>query len=179
MEIPTRPPAELRAGDTAKWTRTLADYPASAGWTLSYTAVGSTAAYSFSASASGDDHAITVAAATTAAWTAGTYQLTEYAEKSGERYTLCTTTLRVLTDLAAVGAGGADVRSHARKVLDLIEAWLESKAPVAASYEIAGKKLSQYPLADLLALRDKYRAEVRAEERAAAGFGPARILTRF
>jgi hypothetical protein len=179
METPTRAPAELRAGDTAKWTRSLADYPATAGWTLSYTAVGATAAYSFSAAASGDDHAVTVAAATTATYTPGTYQLTEHASLAGERYTLATTTLRVLPDLAAVGAGGADVRSHARKVLDLIEAWLETKAPVAASYEIAGKKLAQYPLPELLALRDKYRAEVRAEDRAAAGFGPARILTRF
>ena len=35
VDIPENEPDTLRAGDTWKWTRTLADYPASA-WTLKY-----------------------------------------------------------------------------------------------------------------------------------------------
>lgn len=177
-DIPNRAPAELRAGDTARWTRDLGDYPASQGWTLSYTLVTSTAAHSFSATANGDAFDVTVAAAVTAAWAAGHYQLQEYVAKSGERYTLATTPLRILPNLAAV-VSGLDVRSHARKVLDAINAWLEAKAPTAASFEIAGRKLQNYSLADLLALRDRYRAEVAREDQVAAGGAPARILTRL
>lgn len=178
VDIPNRVPAELRAGDTARWTRELSDYPASQGWSLGYKLVTSTAVYSFSASANGDAFDITVAAATTAAWTAGLYQMQEYVSKAGERYTLGTTPLRILPDLAAL-ASGLDVRSHARKVLDAINAWLEAKAPTAASFEIAGRKLQNYSLADLLALRDRYRAEVAREDQVASGGVPARLLTRL
>ena len=34
--IPTKEPLTIRAGDTIKWTKSLDDYIASDGWTLSY-----------------------------------------------------------------------------------------------------------------------------------------------
>ncbi len=34
--IPTKEPLTIRAGDTIKWTKSLDDYKASDGWTLSY-----------------------------------------------------------------------------------------------------------------------------------------------
>lgn len=179
VDIPDSVPAELRAGDTVRFNREHADYPASAGWTLSYTLVTGTAAYSFNATANGNAFSITVAAATTAPWTVGLYQLHEYVTKAAERYTLGTTPLRVLPNLAAVAAGGLDVRSHARKVLDAINAWLEAKAPTAAGFELAGRKLQNYALPELLALRDRYRAEVAREEQVASGRPPSRLLTRL
>ena len=53
---------------------------------------------------------------------------------------------------------------------------LERRASEAhLEYEIAGRRLRFIPIAELLALRDRYRMEVRAEEdaeRAAAGLAP-------
>src|SRR6185312_2016653 len=57
----------------------------------------------------------------------------------------------------AAATGPVDTRSHAQKVLDAINAWLESKAPVAGSFEISGRKISYYPLADLLKLQSRYQ----------------------
>jgi acetyl-CoA carboxylase carboxyltransferase component len=98
--------------------------------------------------------------------------------QGAERYTVGVFPVCVLANLAALTAG-TDLRTHARKVLDAINAWLESKAPVAATMEVAGRRLDHYALGDLLALRDRYRAEVYREERAAAGKGTARILMRL
>ena len=67
-------PEKLTAGVTWKWKKAnLANYPASK-WTLTYylRKDGATAT-SFSATADGDTHLVTVAAATTAAYAAGVY----------------------------------------------------------------------------------------------------------
>lgn len=163
-------PVELRAGDTLKWTRTLPAYPASDGWALSYSLVGRTGAHTFSGTADGDGFAVTVSATTSANFTAGRYRLTEYVTKGTERFTTATKDVTVLANLAGATTA-ADTRSHAQKMLDAIEAYLESKAPTAASVEIAGRKISNYPLTDLLALRSKYQNEVAIEARLASGLG--------
>ena len=176
--IPDQPPSELRAGDTLSWRRNLPEYLASAGWALTYTLVGSTTVYSFASAPSGDAHSVTVAASVSGQWEPGGYRLVEAATRALERVTLIDRFARVLPDLAAAMAG-ADVRTHAEKVLASIEAYLEGKAAWAAGLELAGRKLSEYPIADLLKLRDTYRAEVGRERQVAAGLPPTRILTRF
>lgn len=174
-DIPSSIPQQLRAGDTVRWRRELSDYPADGGWTLKYTLVGPTALHSVTAAADGAAHAVTIAATDSAAYESGSYRVQEYVEKAGERYTLSAVNLQVLPDLTTESSG---YRSHARKMLDAIEAWLERKAPTAAGVEVDGRKLQNYPLADLLALRDKYRAEVRMEQGAGPSAG-GRLLVRF
>ena len=65
-------PEKLTAGVTWKSKKTISDYPASE-WTLTYylRKDGATAT-SFSATADGDTHLVTVAAATTSGYAAGT-----------------------------------------------------------------------------------------------------------
>ena len=167
-------PAELTAGDSASWLRTIPDYPASAGWALAYTLVSASAVFTIAATADGDSFAVSVGASASAAWAAGSYRVQETVTRDDERHTVATTTLRVLPDLAAASSG-VDTRTHAQKVLDSLNAWLESKAPVAGAMELNGRKISWYPLPDLLKLRDRYRAEVAAEQRAGTSRG-ARIL---
>ena len=177
-DTPSIAPTTLRAGDTATWRRSLGDYPASGGWQLKYTLVATSGAYNFSATADGDDFVVSVAPATTATWVAGAYNLTEYVTNGTDRYTLATTRVQVLPDLAAASTG-ADTRTHARKTLEAIEAWLESRAPAVAKVEIAGRRIENYPLSDLLALRDRYKAEVAREDAAANGGRTGRLLVRF
>jgi hypothetical protein len=176
---PTTPcsiPAEITAGDTVSWQQAGGDYPASAGWALAYTLVSSTKVLQVSATADGDDYAVTVDAATTAAWDAGSYRVQAYVTKGTDRHTIGTGLVRVLPNLAAA-TGGLDTRTHAQKVLDAINGWLESQAPVYGAMEINGRKISYYPLADLLKLRDRYQLAVNTEQRlAGGGLGGNRIL---
>jgi hypothetical protein len=178
--IPTLDPARIVAGDTAKWLRSLPDYPASAGWSLVYTLVNAAQRVTFSSSASGDDHLVTVSAATTAAWVAGDYTWRAQATKAGEVYTVGG---GQVTIEPAFGAA-VDARSTARQSLDAVEAMLQGRAASGvAEYQIAGRQLRHIPIPELLQLRDRLRADVAAEAAAqaiAAGLAPrGRIAVRF
>jgi len=161
---PTTEPTALLAGDTAKWLKTVADFPASEGWALSYTLVSAAARITFNATTSGNDYLVSVPAATTAAWTAGAYEWRAQVSKSGEVFTVATGSITVQPSFASA----VDSRSHARKALTNIEAYLENSGNLSASmYEIAGRKLQRISLPELLALRDKYKGEVAREDAAA------------
>lgn len=165
-DIPTIEPTTANAGDTWRWTRTLADYPASAGWALSYTLINAAAKITINASASGDDHAVTVSAATTAGYAAGSYDWRARVSRAGEVYTVGEGRITVRN---AFGGSTFDARSHARKTLEAIEAVIEGRASSEVSYYMIGNRQLRYMTpAELLTLRDKYRAEVAREDAAAA-----------
>lgn len=166
-DIPTTEPSVLRAGDTWKWTKSLSDFPASA-WTLKYRFKNAAGGFEITAATSGNDYAITVAAATTAAYTAGLYNWLAWVEGGvSEKYTVGEGAATVQADLRTGTATAAlDARSHARKTLAAIEAWIEGRNPGVAEYEIAGRRMKYIPLADLLKLRQHYKTEVAAEDRA-------------
>ena len=177
---PTTEPLTLRAGDSVRWTRTLADYPAGDGWALSYVLLSASARIEIASVAAGNDHAVTLVAATTAAYAAGAYTWAAVVAKGADRYTVGTGRIEILPDLAAETTAAHDGRSHARKVLEAIEAWIESADPSVARRKIADRELQYIPITELLALRDRYRREV-AREDAAAGVRPnrGRIYLRF
>ena len=82
----------------------------------------------------------------------------------------------------AVDSG--DTRSHAKKVLDAINAVIEGTATEEQeSYQIKDRSLKRRSVSELLELRSFYKAEYArelAEERIAQGLGnPNKIRTRF
>lgn len=177
---PTHEPARVIAGDTAKWLKTLAEYPADAGWVLSYELVSSAQRYTFSATASGVDHLVAVAATVTADWAPGEYQGRGRVSLAGEVYTVAQWALQVAPSFSAA----VDARSAARRTLDAIEAVLEGRASSATQeYSIAGRSLKYVPIPELLTMRDRYRQDVAAEENAAnlaaGGVPRGRIFVRF
>jgi len=166
-DIPDNEPASLRIGDTWQWTRTLADYPAGT-WTLKYRFKSSAGGFEIVASASGTDHSVNVAAATTAAYTAGSHTWIAWVESGTEKFTVESGNAELLPDYrSGLATVALDDRSHAKKMVDAIEAWLESRDPAVAEYEIAGRRMKYIPIGDLLKLRSRYLAELSAEENAA------------
>jgi hypothetical protein len=175
-------PSSITAGDTVAWSRTLADYPAGAGWSLKYKLVGASGAYAIDAtvSADGNAYAVVLDAATTAAWTTGNYQLQEYVTNgSGERHTLGVSALKVLPDLAAA-SGGMDLRTSPQRILDAINAVLEGRATSAdLKVQINGRSIEYIPLSELLALRSAMKLEVLNAQRAAGNADTGKLLVRF
>lgn len=164
-EIATTEPESKIAGDTWKWNRAdlVSDYPAST-WTLTYYFTNTSANFAIVATASGESFAISVAAATTAAYTAGVYHWQAFVDDGTDRYFVDSGTMEVLPDLAE--AGSVDRRTHAEKTLDAIEAVIEARATKdQSSYTIEGRTLERTPIADLIKLRDRYRAEVIRQKR--------------
>lgn len=178
--IPNSEPTRIVAGDTAKWSKSLPDFPAGAGWVLTYTMVNSTNRYTITCTALGDDHLAAASAATTAGWVAGNYARRAQVALAGEVYTVFEDTVVVLAGFGAA----TDARSQARRNLEAVEAMLSGRASSAvAEYTIGERQLKYLSVPDLLVLRDRLRVDVMREDdatRAAAGLGPrGRVVVRF
>jgi hypothetical protein len=173
-DVPTTEPTSVVAGDTLTWKRSLPDYPASAGWVLSYALANADGLITITATADGDDHLVSVAAATSAGYVVGRYDWDAYVTLGSDRYRVGRGTLTVETNLAAQGAG-YDGRSWAQKTIDAIERWMAARDPGVAEYQIAGRAMKYQEPAKLLALRDQLKAEVA---RAGGGVG-TRLVVRF
>jgi len=163
-----REPAWFNSGDTLQFTKQLADFPASDGWTLTYYLASSGAPITFDAvtDADGVSYDVTVTAATTATFTPGVYKWTAVVRKgaggAAQRFTVDQGDLRICSNPAGTGA-----LSHARKVLAAIEAVIENRATKdQEEYSIGGRMLKRSPLGELVKFRRQYAAEVRREERA-------------
>jgi hypothetical protein len=165
-DIPTAVPASVNAGDTIQWTRSISDYPASSGWALSYVLINAAGKISIAGSASGADFAVTVAAATSALWTPGTYDWREQVSKAGEVFT--TGSGRITVAPSFTTNATLDNRSKARQDLEMIDARLGgSTLNLVAEYEIAGRRVKNYSIDELLVLRDRYAGMVAKEDAAA------------
>jgi hypothetical protein len=163
--VPKTEPAQIRAGDTWQWRREdLVDYPATV-WTLSYAFKNAVKGFSFDATADGAFFAVSVVAAETGDYPAGIYRWAAQVAKGDERHTVTIGTTEVLPDVFADPDAALDTRSHARRVLDAIQATIEGRASRdQMEYSINNRTLRRTPMADLLLLRDRYRAEVQAED---------------
>jgi hypothetical protein len=168
-------PSRIVAGDSASWTKNLPQYLPASGWVLSYAIVRDGVRLSITGTNNGDGtHLVSLAAATTGAWTPGQYAWQAYVTKAAtsERVTIASGQLKVEANFAA---GAVDARSHAKKTLDALEATLEGRASSdQLAYSIGGRSISKMAPEQLLTWRDKDRAEVAAEEKAqkvAAGLG--------
>jgi hypothetical protein len=185
-DIPSIEPSTIVAGDTVKWTRSLADYSAAAGWVLKYRLINAAGKIDITASASGADHLVDEAAATTDAWTAGTYTWQAYVEKAAERYTVGRGTLVIEPDLPAEAAG-YETRTTAKQILDELEsAYLDYSSNgqgTVQRYTIGGREMWFRAATDFIKQIEYWRSQVvsqQALESVANGLGnPRRLYARF
>lgn len=181
-ETPTTEPNIVTAGDTISWQISLPDYPASAGWVLSYAMIGPAGVITISSSASADDHLVSVSATNSAAWAAGNYTWNSYATKSAERYTVSSGRLTVQPNLATATA--AQGKSSFRKQLEAVQAVLEGRATFSQrSLQIGDKRIDRHSVIELMQVQNDLLNKVAYEEsaaRLAAGL-PNRnnVLVRF
>jgi hypothetical protein len=171
-------PARLTAGDSVSLSAALPDHLDSAGWAAFISLVSATNRITLAGTPTATGYTFAASPVATAAWVAGRYTWSLVASHAGDAQRITLATGQILID-PDPAAGTYDPRTHARRVLDAIEGYLERADLEAARTRIADRELQSIPIPELLTLRDRYRAEVRAEE-AAAGLRPvARILTRF
>lgn len=162
-------PPRFTLGDTLSFTKALPTYPAGV-WTLYYRLLlrtGTGDALSFNSTASGSDHLISVPAATTAAWLAGTYTWSAWVSDGTSKFSVGQGAIELLTD-PRTATGSLDLRSAARVALDNVRLTIQGKASAdVLSYTINGRQLEKYPVRELIALQKQLAAQVAAEDRAA------------
>jgi hypothetical protein len=175
--IPTCEPDIVRAGDTWKWTRALADYPPSEGWVLTYSIRGLSVLLDADVTVTPgvSDYAVSVAANKTAPLLPGTYQWAAFVTKAGERFTADEGVLVVERNLSTAAAG--DALSHAEKMLVIVEAALAGRLDAdIEEYQINGKAVKKIPVLELKRLRKQYRTEIW-RLRHAGRLGPQHLTT--
>ena len=175
-DIPTQEPLSFIAGDTVKWKKSLSDYPASDGWVLKY-AIRGTAVINLTATASGADHLITIAAATSAAYTAGTYKWIASVEKASERYSVGEGYLTIEPNFATATTI-TDPLITLEADITAIKAFL-SKNYKYASYAIAGRSLNNYSIAELFTLRDRLQRDLnklKDADKIARGLATSKLI---
>jgi hypothetical protein len=151
-------PTQIHAGDSAAWSRDVPDRPASAGWGLRYVFSGPDRQVVEALQTT--PYQVEVSAETTANWQPGLYRWVALAFRGDQRLTVATGTLDVSANLET--AEPTDARTHAQKMLGLIEAALEKRIPKdQQSYEIDGMRLDRIPIERLDTLRTKYQREIQ------------------
>ena len=164
--FPSKEPTELQLGDFWAWKRIdlATDYPTAA-YALIYEfnlVDGSTASnFTLTATEANDEYIISTTSTTS--YTAGNYNWIAYIQRSsdnarikiGEGYTEIQDNYATTT---------ASVRSHAKIVLDAIEAVIENRATMdQSSMSIAGRSLSRLSVDELMTFRDRYKTEYLKE----------------
>jgi hypothetical protein len=153
-------------GDFWAWKREdlSDDYPV-ASYSLSYefNLVDGATASNFTLTATESNDTYIIEANNTASYTKGNYNWVSYMTRSSDsaRVKLEEGFVEVQDNYATTTAS---VRSHAKIVLDSIEAVIENRANIdQSSMSIAGRSLSRMSIDELLTFRDRYKAEYLKE----------------
>jgi hypothetical protein len=158
-------PIQITAGDTLSWIRYFSDYPASAGWQLTYSIRGNGQQIDFSSTANGDSHVILVEAAVTATWLPAAYEMEGYAENiaSALRERIYKNNLTISQNLEG-SSGDTDTRTFAQKMLELTQKMLaDALAHNVVESDVEGTRIKRMLEADLQK-RYNYWLQIRGNE---------------
>lgn len=152
-ELPTKEPRSLVAGATAKWSKSLADYPAGDGWTLKYFLRGLGDPLDITCTADGDDFLATITAAQSATLDPGNYTIQGQVSKSGEKYIVFQQEITILPALET-SINNFDSRTIEEQILESINTALKNSS---------GNDIIKYSIGDRSIERS--RSEAIAEHR--------------
>lgn len=165
-------PEKITIARTVKWlepTPTINaagvsyTYPASEGHTYTYTFINSSGKLEVTGTAQNDDYLFSIAPADTSALTAGVYKWQSTISDGTDTYDVDDGFTEFITSFADETT--YDYRSHARTVLDAIEATIEGRASAAQlSITVEGKAIQYWSADDLMKFHARYKALVTAEE---------------
>jgi hypothetical protein len=167
--IPSTEPLQIVAGDYIQWSKALSDYLPVDGWVLSYALINSLAKISITGTTGSDgNHLITIAAATSAAYTAGIYSWQSYVTKASQRVNIGTGDIEIKPNFASLTT--LDARSLVKQTLDAINTEILARATggMTQEYTIGNRSLKKCTAGELITMRDKftilYNQEVNAEK---------------
>ena len=169
-------PAQLQIGDTWQWTENISDYPASAGWALTFSLYRyGQSVIQVEASVSGDGFSVSVPPSATSGKAAGEWQWTAYVSKGTDRFTVETGTVKLKPDLAAA-TPTSDLRTNDEKILDALIATQQRRATKEQeSMQIAGRAIRYMAPDELERTIGIYTYKVKAQQ----GRLRRTVLTRF
>lgn len=164
-------PALIYAGDTVKWNEpATADYSSTASWVATFSmrhATGNDALNITGVADGAGGWDFTITATQSAALHVNGHWWQIVVTKAPERYTLGTGELTVKANIPAAG-NTYDGRTQAEIDLDAVRAEMRARITGGSvqEYTIGNRSLKKMPMADLIALESKLKADVARETRA-------------
>lgn len=171
-------PSSMVAGDSLRVIRTeLGEaYPGTEGYSVTFIFVPERggSAVTIDGEASSGGWMLLAAGSVTADWVPGAWRWSVKVEGNDGRFTAENGAMRILPDPASA----ADTRTHARKVLDVLEAVIEGRASKTdlETTLADGRQIKRISHDELVRMRKTYAGMVATEERKRGRGGPARIL---
>tara|TARA_R100000005_G_C4993035_1_gene200163 strand:- start:1572 stop:2162 length:591 start_codon:yes stop_codon:yes gene_type:complete len=169
VNYPVQEPDTIVIGDRLVWRRDdLANTYPIGSYALTYefhedSGGGGSHKFTITATEAEDTYFVEIASSTTASYADGDFIWNAFITRSSDSQRIRVDTGRT-TIVKNLANTNADLRSHAKKVLDAVQAVLENRASVdQASFSIAGRSLSRMSIDELLSFRDKYKAEYLQE----------------
>lgn len=152
-------PESFSAGTTVAYRKSFADYPASAGWTLTLWLAGATVT-SIEAASDGDEFVVTIAATDTASpFAPGLYKYVERVSYDGDVYEVGSGTVSIEDNLAEATDGSSQV--WLERAVEALQAHLEGRLSAGLeSYSIAGRAVSKIPIKEADVLLTSYEARL-------------------
>lgn len=163
---PSQVPAELQLGDFWAWKRTdlSEDYPlALYSLTYEFNLIDGSTPAKFTLQATESNDTYIIEESSTSSYTKGNYNWVSYITRTSDsaRVKLEEGFVEIQENFATATTS---VRSHAKIVLDSIEAVIENRANIdQSSMSIAGRSLSRMSIDELLTFRARYKAEYLKE----------------
>lgn len=177
-------PRLIYQGETAQWTKTLSDY-AAPDWDSRYELTGSADGLTVTGVDDGSDHDFEITATESDALPPGAYNWALHVDHAdGRTFVVVDGSLEILAKRDGA-IPTTDARTHAERMLDGLESFLEGKMSTsdAESWAIGNRSVTRYKLEDLERMRRNYRAEVaierRAQQRLRGRSDAGRVAVRF
>lgn len=171
-------PTSMVAGDSLRVVRAdlATAYPAADGYSATFIFVPERggSAVTIDGEASSGGWMLFAAGSVTADWAAGLWRWSVKVEGGDGRFTAENGSIQVQPDPASA----ADTRTHARKVLEAVEAAIEGRASKTdlETTLADGRQIKRMSHEELVKMRKTYAGLVAVEERKRGRGGPARIL---
>lgn len=168
-----QPPKTITAGTSASWA--FADDRAGE-WVYYLRGPG---AYEIHGQLEDGQVTFSPGADATETWAPGLYEWRLYLQNGTDKQAIAGGKLTVEADFTQLPAGH-DGRSHAKRMLDAIEATLEGRVVSDhEKYSIDGRSLDRIPIEQLHKLRRQYKRTVMKEDGITPALVPGRIRTRL
>lgn len=154
-------PSKIIAGLNVAWSDAPVGYP-SCEYTMKYVLVNATGRIEITSAATVNGYSVILKASDTASWSAGTYRMIGYAEKSGEKYEVYNAT--IVVDANPFTGTGTDYRSHNQRVLEALQATIQGRATKEQSELTIGSRMIRLMSMDeLIKAETHYRWMVKSE----------------
>ena len=166
---PTQEPDRLVTGDRFAWQRPdlVSDYPL-ADYTMTYhfsqdSGGGGTHHFTLSSTEADNNYYFEKPSSETTNLVAGDWKWQLYAIRTSDSQRITIDYGITKFTLGELDTNN-DLRTHAKKVLDAIEAVIEGRATIdQSSFSLGGRSLSRMSVDELMTFRDRYKAEYLKE----------------